>query len=280
MTNNLLKITFNVFEYSVEQLGEIIYQIFETFQVCETLKINKEKGKKFIQEIRKQYLTTIPYHNFYHAFEVFHSLSTFLYTSDQLKNNYTSEEKVALLIAALCHDLKHPGGSNQKEIEKGSDLALIYNDQSVIENYSISQTFLLMKSNEEANIFSEIEKEKQKKIRKWMIQLILATDPEFHREQLQKIRKNKSLSFEHESHRLQVGILILMSSDLGYFTRTMEIQAKWMKNVCEELGFEYSENNKSFVKNKILPMYQLLVKTVPETKPCFKLFQQNFKFKL
>ncbi|KAJ3442678.1 camp-specific 3'5'-cyclic phosphodiesterase isoform i [Anaeramoeba flamelloides] len=280
MTNNLLKITFNVFEYSVEQLEEIIYQIFETFQVCETLKINKEKGKKFIQEIRKQYLTTIPYHNFYHAFEVFHSLSTFLYTSEKLKNNYTSEEKVALLIAALCHDLKHPGGSNQKEIEKGSDLALLYNDQSVIENYSISQTFLLMKSNEEANIFSEIEKEKQKKIRKWMIQLILATDPEFHREQLQKIRKNKSLSFEHESHRLQVGILILMSSDLGYFTRTMEIQAKWMKNVCEELGFEYSENNKSFVKNKILPMYQLLVKTVPETKPCFKLFQQNFKFKL
>ncbi|KAJ3444785.1 camp-specific 3'5'-cyclic phosphodiesterase isoform i [Anaeramoeba flamelloides] len=280
MTNNLLKTSFNVFEYSDEQLEEMAFQIFEVFHVCETLKINKEKGTKFIQEIRKQYLTTIPYHNFSHAFEVFHSLSTFLYTSDQLKKDFTSEEQAALLIAALCHDLKHPGGNNQKEIEKESDLALIYNDQSVIENYSISQTFLLVKKNEEANIFSEIAKQKQKKIRKWIIQLILATDPEFHNEQLQKIRKNKSLSFEEESHRLQVGALILLASDLGYYTRNQNVITKWRQKICEELGFEYNEKDLSFVKFSVLPLYQLVVKTVPEIRDCFQSFEQTFKLKI
>ena len=52
-------------------------------------------------------------------------------------------ELAALLIGALCHDIAHPGVNNLYQVNASTKLAAMYNDISVLENYSCSQTFAL-----------------------------------------------------------------------------------------------------------------------------------------
>ena len=52
----------------------------------------------------------MPYHNFWHCVDVAHT--TFLCLSKtRHRTAVTLQESLALLIAAICHDLEHPGAS-------------------------------------------------------------------------------------------------------------------------------------------------------------------------
>lgn len=48
-------------------------------------------------------------------------------------------EALALLLGALVHDFKHRGRSNAFLIKTNANLALVYNDISVLENYHLSE---------------------------------------------------------------------------------------------------------------------------------------------
>ena len=50
----------------------------------------------------------------------------------------------AALVAAAVHDVDHPGMSNQFLIETSHDLALLYNDNSVLENHHLAMAFKTM----------------------------------------------------------------------------------------------------------------------------------------
>ena len=50
----------------------------------------------------------VPYHNFWHCVDVAHT--TFLCLSKtRHRTAVTLQESLALLVAAVCHDLEHPG---------------------------------------------------------------------------------------------------------------------------------------------------------------------------
>lgn len=46
-----------------------------------------------------------------------------------------------MLIAALTHDYEHTGTTNNFHVMSRTDIALLYNDRAVLENYHISSTF-------------------------------------------------------------------------------------------------------------------------------------------
>ena len=50
----------------------------------------------------------VSYHNFYHVVDVTHSCFRFLRLTDS-SCLFSVWEQVALLVAAMCHDLDHPG---------------------------------------------------------------------------------------------------------------------------------------------------------------------------
>ncbi len=60
------------------------------------------------QQIRKNYFD-IPFHNFYHAVDVLQTVYSMLTTFECDKVLTTPAERIAILLAALCHDLRHPG---------------------------------------------------------------------------------------------------------------------------------------------------------------------------
>ena len=60
-------------------------------------------------EVRVTY-REVPYHNFYHCCDVTHATYRFLrLTGERLRPSRW--EQLALLLAAICHDMDHPGGA-------------------------------------------------------------------------------------------------------------------------------------------------------------------------
>jgi len=56
----------------------------------------------------------------------------------------TSLEVLAILIAAAIHDVEHTGTTNSFHMLSNSELALLYNDKSILENHHLHTAFKLM----------------------------------------------------------------------------------------------------------------------------------------
>jgi hypothetical protein len=50
-----------------------------------------------------------------------------------------------MIIGGACHDYDHPGKNNPHLVEVKHDIALRYNDVSVLENHHVASSFMLMK---------------------------------------------------------------------------------------------------------------------------------------
>ena len=90
-------------------------------------------------------------------------------------------------MAALCHDVDHPGNTNVLEINTCSDLATLYNDQSVLENHHAAFASRLMKK-KNMNFLENFELPSCQRYRKLFCESILATDMVHHTAAICEIR--------------------------------------------------------------------------------------------
>jgi hypothetical protein len=59
---------------------------------------------------------------------------------------------MSYIVAGACHDIGHPGYNNPYLIESSDDIAIKYNDISVLENFHVASTFEIIKG-DRFNIF-------------------------------------------------------------------------------------------------------------------------------
>ncbi|KAL7546742.1 hypothetical protein ACHAWF_010071 [Thalassiosira exigua] len=135
----------------------------------------------FLRTVEADYLRN-PYHNNTHAADVLQTLNTMLQLGG--KDYATSPLDVfAILIAAVIHDVKHPGLNNNFQINSRSEIAVQFNDQSVLENYSIAWFFskLLGKTRDfTVDILSGLSNQQFSRARLIIIQSVLETDMTHH----------------------------------------------------------------------------------------------------
>jgi cAMP-specific phosphodiesterase 4 len=74
--------------------------------------------------VEKGYKNTNFYHHSLHAADVTNSVYFLLQSGLQLCGNITDLDFFALLIAAMCHDIGHPGVNNTFLVLSGDKLAL------------------------------------------------------------------------------------------------------------------------------------------------------------
>jgi hypothetical protein len=186
----------------------MVIKMFAHLNLLTDFDIPEAKFHRFLHTLRHNYQHN-PYHNFHHACDVM-QMVFFMLVSTDLPSFLTKLDTLSLLLAALCHDVQHPGNTNAFEINTKTELSLLYNDISVLENHHCAHAFLLMRASEN-NILAQLSEAQFKELRYSMISSILNTDLSHHFSLLAKFTsstKDKICSARTTSHPQNNTLLI------------------------------------------------------------------------
>jgi hypothetical protein len=174
---------FDTLEYSHEQLNEIVCYIFSIFNFFDEFNISMIVFREFLQEMSTRYLDNT-YHNYKHGVDVMHTVYRLIMVPG-LSQAFSTLEMFASLIAALAHDVGHPGVNNLYLVKSRNELALRHNDRSPLENMHCSVLYEIV-SKDKTNVFSGLKDQQWRDVRKIILTSILGTDMSHHFEQISK----------------------------------------------------------------------------------------------
>ncbi|XP_043200847.1 cAMP-specific 3',5'-cyclic phosphodiesterase 4C-like isoform X1 [Amphibalanus amphitrite] len=233
---------FRIAELSNNQpLTCVMYNIFMDRDLLATFKIPSSTFVTFMLTLESHYLREVSYHNRTHAADVVQSTSVLL-RSPALETVFTALEELAALFASAIHDVDHPGLTNQYLVNTSSELALMYNDESVLENHHLAVAFKLLQ-NDNCDIFASLSRKQRLSLRKMVIDMVLATDMSKHMSLLadlktmvetQKVAGSGLLLLDNYNDRIQVLQSMVHCSDLSGPTRPLETYRRWVALVMEE----------------------------------------------
>lgn len=106
-----------------EQLNQAVLTMFRGFDILTTYSIPNEVFITFVSEISMCYHASNPYHNYYHAVDVMQTVYCFI-ASMNARSMLRHVDIFALMVAALAHDVDHPGTNNTFHVKARTELAL------------------------------------------------------------------------------------------------------------------------------------------------------------
>ncbi|KAM4549458.1 3',5'-cyclic-AMP phosphodiesterase 4C-like isoform 3-T3 [Odontesthes bonariensis] len=233
---------FKLAEYSGNRpLTVIMYSIFQERDLLKTFKVPVDTFITFMMTLEDHYHSDVAYHNNIHAADVVQSTHVLLSTP-ALEAVFTDLEIIAALFASAIHDVDHPGVTNQFLINTSSELALMYNDASVLENHHLAVGFKLLQE-ENCDIFQNLSKKQRDSLRKMVIDMVLATDMSKHMNCLadmktmvetKKVTSLGVLLLDNYSDRIQVLQNMVHCADLSNPTKPLELYRKWTDRIMKE----------------------------------------------
>uniref|UniRef100_A0A8C5LR83 Phosphodiesterase n=1 Tax=Leptobrachium leishanense TaxID=445787 RepID=A0A8C5LR83_9ANUR len=233
---------FKVAEYSGNRpLTVIMYSIFQERDLLKTFRIPVDTFITYMMTLEDHYHADVAYHNNIHAADVAQSTHVLLSTP-ALEAVFTDLEIMAAIFASAIHDVDHPGVSNQFLINTNSELALMYNDASVLENHHLAVGFKLLQE-ENCDIFQNLTKKQRQTLRKMVIDMVLATDMSKHMNLLadlktmvetKKVTSLGVLLLDNYSDRIQVLQNMVHCADLSNPTKPLELYRQWTDRIIVE----------------------------------------------
>ncbi|XP_075250215.1 dual specificity calcium/calmodulin-dependent 3',5'-cyclic nucleotide phosphodiesterase 1-like isoform X2 [Convolutriloba macropyga] len=213
-------------------LKYVTYELLNRYDLVSKFKIPVSNLISFLERIESGYsVHSNPYHNLIHGADVTQTCHYFMLQTG-LMNWLTDLEIFAVLIAACCHDVEHTGTTNNFHINTQSELALLYNDKSVLENHHVSHTFRVMRDFPECNILGNLSRDDFQEFRQLVVDMILATDMSFHFSQL-KAMKTAITQPEPVEKTKALG-LVLHTADISHPAKEWDVHYKWTMLVIEE----------------------------------------------
>jgi len=261
------------------------------------LNVREKTLVEFLRAIEEKYNAEVSYHNHVHAADVTQSLHVLLQMGAR---NFTEEklELFSMLIAAVIHDVGHTGLNNSFHVNSRSELALLYNDVSVLENMHVSTMFRLLLGDtrdRRVDIFENFDDEQTTKARNFITKAVLSTDMSKHFAKLNAIKgiimgsddvKGMLESELPKDLNLRGEILtfIIHLADISNPSKGIHIAREWTDKLLDEwflqgdleesMGLPFSpscdrrvtDREKSqigFINFVVLPSYELLGKLIP-----------------
>uniref|UniRef100_A0A3Q3E2V5 Phosphodiesterase n=1 Tax=Labrus bergylta TaxID=56723 RepID=A0A3Q3E2V5_9LABR len=252
---------FKIAEFSGNRpLTVVMYSVFQERDLLKTFKIPIDTFITFMMTLEDHYHADVAYHNNIHAADVVQSTHVLLSTP-ALEAVFTDLEIMAALFASAIHDVDHPGVTNQFLINTSSELALMYNDASVLENHHLAVGFKLLQE-DNCDIFENLSKKQKDSIRKMVIDMVLATDMSKHMNFLadmktmvetKKVTSLGVLLLDNYSDRIQV--LQNMVHSLQKWTDRIMVEFFTQGDRERDKGMEISpmcdKHNASIEKNQV-----------------------------
>nr|KAF6347685.1 hypothetical protein mMyoMyo1_000132 [Myotis myotis] len=229
---------FHVSDYARgRSLSCIMYTIFQERGLLKKFHIPVDTMVTYMLTLEDHYHQDVAYHNSLHAADVLQSTHVLLATP-ALDAVFTDLEILAALFAAAIHDVDHPGVSNQFLINTNSELALMYNDESVLENHHLAVGFKLLQQ-DNCDIFQNLSKRQRQSLRK----MVLATDMSKHMTLLadlktmvetKKVTSSGVLLLDNYSDRIQVLRNMVHCADLSNPTKPLDLYRQWTDRIMAE----------------------------------------------
>jgi len=190
----------------------------------------------FINKIQSGY-KDVAYHNKSHAADLSQT-AYFCCTTAEGKDilKLDDVDMASIIIGGAVHDHEHPGVNNVFLVDTMDEIAVRYNDQSVLENHHVASSFKLMKE-KEFNILIDIDPEDIKSLRKKMIGLVLATDMSKHFGEMGKYKPRiQAADFDPSqgSDKDSTTHLLFHMSDVSNSAKPFNIARKWVDLLFEE----------------------------------------------
>lgn len=252
----------------------VAYTTFTSRDLLKQLMIPQKTFITFMMTLEDHYVKDNPFHNSLHAADVTQSTHVLLNTP-ALESVFTPLEITAALFAACVHDVDHPGLTNQFLINSSSELALMYNDESVLENHHLAVAFKLLQ-NEGCDIFCNMSKKQRQTLRKMVIDMVLSTDMSKHMSLLadlktmvetKKVAGSGVLLLDNYTDRIQVLENLVHCADLSNPTKPLPIYRRWVDLLMEEFFLQGDREREA--KMELSPMCDRHSATIEKTQVGF-----------
>lgn len=248
--STVLEWTFDVFELAELTNGRPLeptaQELFDRFGLCEALELERSVLTALMRKVEKEYCFDVkrpsPYHNSVHAADVLQAVGHFMMVP-QLADAIEDLDGLSLLLAAAVHDFRHPGVSSNFLIATGSELAVRYNDESVLENFHAAEAFRVMQ-NRKYDVLNPLGPEDRKHVRHTVIRLILATDlsqgPQYVGAFRTKVELQAASGAEDErwaesdGDKLLLLQIALKCADVSHAARPTRLHCVWSDLITEE----------------------------------------------
>jgi len=224
-------------------LVEIAGLAMQQQRVMRELNIKQSLFRNFCMEIENQYLEN-PYHNSLHAADVVQTTHRLL-TNTTLRECSSELEVLSAIFAAVCHDVGHPGVTNEFRVKKGDEDAITYNDISVNENMHCAIAFRTLYA-DSCNFMKTMIRPQVLSVRKMAIGIILGTDMAFHFDKLSQVKATIE-ERGPDVTKWQVPMrgleFLVHCADISNVAKPVKIALQWTDRVLQEF-FEQGDRER------------------------------------
>jgi len=218
----------------------VCYYLLDHHGVLEALEIDRPKMLAWLSAVEDSYVTSNPYHNALHAADVCVTVNYFL-KQPGLARIVAPIDVLSTLLGALIHDLAHPGVNNTFLEATKNELAVTYNDVSVLENHHVATAFKLLQR-AELDWSKTMKIDDYKDFRETVVMLVLGTDMRAHFEHLTKFKsKLAGEGFaniaESPNARKDMRLLLtvaLHAADISNPAKPQTIATAWARRSMDE----------------------------------------------
>ncbi|XP_062516433.1 high affinity cAMP-specific and IBMX-insensitive 3',5'-cyclic phosphodiesterase 8B-like [Corticium candelabrum] len=249
-------------------------RLFSRINLSKILNIPENTLRHWLQLMEGNYHSSNTYHNSTHAADVLHAACYFLEQSN-VKEMLDSLDVAAVLVAAVVHDINHPGKTNSFLCSSGDDLAILYNDISVLESHHAAFSFKLTTTTPGCNIFKGLSPDDYRKVRQSVVDMVLATDMTKHFEYLKKFENLMKVNSLVDGEQPQIVVtqdakiaakrILIKTADIANPCRPQDMCIEWTKRISEEY-FKQTEEEKRQGLPVNLPVFDRTTCNIPKSQ--------------
>lgn len=220
-----------------------------------------------------------------------HASSYFL-ERERTKAVFDQMDEIACLIAAIIHDIDHPGRTNAFLCNERNELAILYNDQAVLENHHAALAFQLTWKEDSVNIFKNLIIDDYKVIRQMIIDMVLATEMKQHFQHLNKfinsvnkgclkMDETSSMSgngspdstmilnqLSTPENKIFIKRVLIKCADVANPCRPLNLCKEWGKRIAEEY-FLQTDEEKARGLPVVMPVFDRKSIRIPKSQLSF-----------
>lgn len=216
---------------------DVAVRMLENLKIPSILKKSIDALSLFLYDVC-ELMHDADYHNFNHVVDVTQCLYVTVVTT-QIINCVTPISLAAAFLAALCHDLDHPGFSNVYVNNEDFEIARRYDKQSPLEKHSVACFRALAAKH---TLFEHLSEQDAARIDAMVETLILRTDMAHHAALMRTVAEDLD-AIQDGYLDTDPGVDLVMSlalkcADISNQARPWKIATKWNLAVYQEFWKE------------------------------------------